>query len=92
MKSVAVVSSLLFSGLAVAQTQSKPFNLVVKSDDKSLDGAALAACHSGAAIESLCIAGDDGSEFYFNTTEGTQAPIEGYVAPSSLIYNLPARK
>ncbi|KAH9882792.1 hypothetical protein J1614_000158 [Plenodomus biglobosus] len=31
------------------------FHLLIKSDDPSLDGFTLAACHRGAAIESLCL-------------------------------------
>lgn len=90
MKFATIVGSLLFSGIATAQDiQSKPFNLVIQSKDKTLDGQRFGACHTGAAIESLCLSGRDGSDFYFNTTKGAQTPIKGYVAPGVLVYNLP---
>ena len=92
MKFTAVVSSLFLAGAAVAQeVQSKPFNLVIKSDDKSLNGQEFAACHTGAAIESLCLAGDTGSKFYLNTTKGSTAPIKGGTPSGALVWNLPSR-
>ena len=35
--------------------QSDPFFLVLHSDDSTLNGKALTACHEGAAIEGLCV-------------------------------------
>ncbi|KAI2634101.1 hypothetical protein GGS26DRAFT_30355 [Hypomontagnella submonticulosa] len=61
-------------GLALAQTnylnQSAPFNLVLSSDNSTLNGVKLTACHSGAAVESFCFF-EGSSEpqfqtFYFN--------------------------
>ncbi|KAJ5690181.1 hypothetical protein N7462_004573 [Penicillium macrosclerotiorum] len=90
MKSIAALSSLLLLGVATAQEiQSKPFNLVIQSDKKALNGEKLAACHSGAAIESLCLAGGSGSQFYLNTTKGETAPIKGDGLPGALVWNLP---
>ncbi|KAL6850689.1 hypothetical protein ACO1O0_007813 [Amphichorda felina] len=91
MKSFAIVSSLLLSGLVSAQDeQSEPFNLVIKSSDTSLDGQKVSACHEGAAIESLCLLRDtQGSEFYLNTTEGSVPPIDGYEPTAKLVWNLP---
>lgn len=93
MKLIAIASSLLLIGLATAQDQqSRPFNLVVSSSDTALDGQKLVSCHSGAAIQSLCIYGAaGGSEFFFNTTEGAQSPLEGYEAGGSLVWNLNIR-
>lgn len=90
MKFVAILSSLLLSGFAAAQDQqSKPFNLIIKASDNSLDGQKFSACHTGAAIESLCISGDKGSEFFFNTTKGSNSPLDGYEPSSTLVWNLP---
>lgn len=93
MRSNAILSSLLFGSIAIAQdVQSKPFNLVIHSADTKLNGQKFAACHTGAAIESLCLAGVDGSEFFFNTTEGSQTPLEGYEPAGTLVWNLPIGK
>ncbi|CAI7647721.1 unnamed protein product [Penicillium pancosmium] len=90
MKSITALTSLLLLGAVTAQEiQSKPFNLVIQSENKAIDGQKLAACHTGAAIESLCLAGGSGSEFYLNTTEGSQAPIKGDKPSGTLIWNLP---
>lgn len=90
MKYIAALSSLLLLGATTAQEiQSKPFNLVIQSDKKAINGQKLAACHSGAAIESLCLAGGSGSEFYLNTTKGSQSPIKGLKPSGALIWNLP---
>lgn len=88
MKTIAVSSLLLLGAATAQQIQSKPFNLVIQSANKSLNGEQLSACHSGAAIESLCLAGA-GSEFYLNTTQGQQAPIEGLSPSGTLIWKLP---
>lgn len=93
MKFTTVVSSLMLGGVATAQdVQSKPFNLVIQSSDKSVDGQQLNACHSGAAIESLCLSGNTGAVFHLNTTKGEIEPIKGGGLPGSLTWYLPARK
>ncbi|KAJ5087933.1 hypothetical protein N7456_011549 [Penicillium angulare] len=93
MKSIIALSSslLLLLGAASAQeVQSKPFHLVIsQAAKKSFNGEKLAACHSGAAIESLCLAGDSGSQFYLNYTKGEQAPVKGNGFPGALVWNLP---
>ncbi|KAJ6155675.1 hypothetical protein N7470_006241 [Penicillium chermesinum] len=90
MKSFAVVSSLLLLGAATAQeVQSKPFELIIESAKKSYNGQQLSACHTGAAIESLCLAGNSGTHFYLNTTKGEEAPIKGSGLPGTLVWNLP---
>ncbi|KAJ5982041.1 hypothetical protein N7451_012141 [Penicillium sp. IBT 35674x] len=69
--------------------QSKPFKLVItQATEKALDGEQLSACHTGAAIQSLCLAGSSGGPFYLNHTKGREAPIKGDSLPGSLIWNL----
>jgi hypothetical protein len=53
--------------------QSAPFNLILLSHNKTLNGSALGACHEGAAIEGLCLAGNPTpgttyEQFQFNTS------------------------
>jgi len=58
-------SSIIASILALGTTQitaqflnaSAPFNLIVLSDNSTINGSALTACHEGAAIEGLCLGG-----------------------------------
>ncbi|KAI1099644.1 hypothetical protein F4804DRAFT_321415 [Jackrogersella minutella] len=77
--------------LALAQSsypnQSAPFNLVLSSSNSSLNGLKLAACHSGASVESFCL--DESVQtpefqtFFFNASANpTTSP--GYL-PSGLI-------
>jgi hypothetical protein len=47
--------TLLASTSAQNTNQSAPFNLVLSSRNKTLSGKYLEACHSGAAIETLCL-------------------------------------
>ncbi|KAJ5733755.1 hypothetical protein N7493_002541 [Penicillium malachiteum] len=91
MKSLLALSSFLLLGAVAAQeVQSKPFYLVIASaGKKSYNGQKLAACHTGAAIESICLAGTSGSEFYLNTTKGEEAAIKGEGLSGTLIWNLP---
>lgn len=89
MKTIAAISSLLLLGAATAQeVQSKPFYLAIQSANKTLNGEKLSACHSGAAIESLCLAGD-GSQFNLNTTTGEESPIKGQAPAGTLTWKLP---
>ena len=90
MKFIAVISTVLAGASAVVgQIQSKPFRLQLVSSDKALDGKGIAACHTGAAIESLCIVKGKGVNLYFNTTEGDTEQAPGYTKTGALIYNLP---
>ncbi|KAG5949817.1 hypothetical protein E4U53_005731 [Claviceps sorghi] len=61
----------LASGLVAGRyNRSKPFNLVIESSDKELNGQAFQACHTGAAIESICLIKDSKATFYLETSEG----------------------
>ncbi|KAH7329714.1 hypothetical protein B0I35DRAFT_420694 [Stachybotrys elegans] len=80
---------ITLAGITAAQdVQSPPFSLVIFSKDKTLNGQNFTACHTGAAIESLCL-GYSGSEFYLNTTEGGQSALPSYTQSGPLIWNLP---
>jgi hypothetical protein len=93
MKASSILLSLAAATIASAQDcsqvsepyyniTSKPFHLVVQSDDGKVNDT-LSACHVGAALESLCLSnaktGSSSSpipaaEFYFNTSVYSQAP------------------
>lgn len=79
-----LTATLLLLGLTALQasaqdyTTSTPFTLQLTSDDPEYDGQFLGACHSGAAIEQLCIAGNDSTPtsyntFALNTTTGDES-------------------
>lgn len=53
----AALATILGSAMVVSgqDIQSKPFNIQLESDNKDLNGQYIGACHSGAAIESLCL-------------------------------------
>ncbi|OAQ98760.1 hypothetical protein LLEC1_05795 [Akanthomyces lecanii] len=94
MKFTTIASSVLLSGLAAADDiQSKGFKLVLDSEDGSINGKTISSCHSGAAIEGLCIgssAPDAYSTYYLNTTQGsTGSPVQGYSDSGKLVWNLP---
>ncbi|EGO58266.1 hypothetical protein NEUTE1DRAFT_63973 [Neurospora tetrasperma FGSC 2508] len=89
-----VLAALTATAAVQAQTYSQdgPFNLKLKSDDSSLDGKYLYACHAGAAIESLCLgstespAGSSSASFYYNYTVNDNVPSNSGL----LIWNLQA--
>ncbi|KAJ3495150.1 hypothetical protein NLG97_g3597 [Lecanicillium saksenae] len=94
MKFTTIATSVLLSGLAAADDiQSKPFKLVLDSSaNGSLNGKTISSCHSGAAIEGLCIGEDKDSEYqtyYLNTTQGATSPVEGYEPSGKLVWNMP---
>ncbi|KAF2704595.1 hypothetical protein K504DRAFT_461356 [Pleomassaria siparia CBS 279.74] len=75
--------ALAASTSAQYYNQSKPFHLVVVSENKTIDGDTLSACHTGAAIESLCLSKQPSSSkptpitpatFYFNTSNSAITP------------------
>ena len=49
--------ALAIPALAQTYNQSAPFNLVLLSKNGTYNNVALGACHTGAAIESLCVSG-----------------------------------
>lgn len=76
---IAVCAALLaFAAGSYAQNynQSTPFYLILLSEDPTLNGTGLVACHEGAAIEGLCSAAAlnisqiANNYFQFNTTTG----------------------
>ncbi|KAI1860479.1 hypothetical protein JX265_009878 [Neoarthrinium moseri] len=92
-KTLALLSAL---GLATAQSnypfQSAPFNLVISSSiNETLNGRKLGGCHSGAAVESLCLYDGAAQEsfytFYFNTTSDATDPDT--LQTGLLTWNLP---
>lgn len=89
MKLITVLSSLLLAGVATAEIQSKPFHLVLRSANQHFDGKQLLPCHTGAAIESLCVYGNSGARYHFNTTKGDTSPVKGYTPSGVLTWNLP---
>lgn len=85
----------LFFSATSAQTfpnQSGPYALKVSSDDAAINGKYLYACHSGAAIEQLCL-GDKGENpstfgsYYFNSSEWSEE-VNGSKT-GVLVWNLP---
>lgn len=77
--------------------QSAPFHLVLESENKTINGQYLAACHTGAAIESICLAGIPSPSkpgeikaptFNFNTSENYLPTVEGNSPPGLLTYEL----
>lgn len=87
--SLACLSALAGFAFAQNDVQSKPFQLTLcTDDDKSLNGKTLSACHTGAAIESLCLTEGPGSKFRFNTTKGQEAEAKGYTASGKLVWDL----
>lgn len=76
---------------------SKPFSLVLLSDNSTINGSKLAACHTGAALESLCLSGVGGVSnpdsvpavtFNFNTTADASTPNATIGTLGILVYTL----
>lgn len=93
MKSFAVLSTIALSGLATAQdVESKPFKITVHSEDKSIDGFGVGACHSGAITETLCIGRTPGVDFTFSHLKDAPITIKGDGPEGVLRYTLPTCK
>ncbi|KAM3505454.1 hypothetical protein MY11210_007951 [Beauveria gryllotalpidicola] len=87
MKTTAVATSFLASTLAVwaQDVQSEPFNIQLTSYDAGVNGKYIGACHSGAAIENLCLTSRPVT-MHLNSTSG-QNPNNGlltWLLPSNL--------
>ncbi|OCL02003.1 hypothetical protein AOQ84DRAFT_197696 [Glonium stellatum] len=91
MKASFIASLFAFAAAtAVAQytTQSAPFYLIVLSQNATLNGTALDACHEGAAIEGLCRGGSIAPStasttlFQFNTSSSSNTTVDqaGYLS------------
>lgn len=103
MKSTTLALSLAAAIVATAQDSepyynitSKPFQLVVSSEDGKIQDT-LSACHTGAALESLCLSNSnttskpnpgDASVFNFNTSIYSQAPEPNFGVPGILTWFL----
>lgn len=96
MKFTTLATSTLAAGLVAADDiQSKGFKLVLSSADSTINGQTISACHSGAAIEGLCLSGKGAGEystFYHNTTTGQTSPVKGYTTYGKLVWNMPYGK
>ena len=76
---------------------SKPFSLVLSSDDTKIDGQTVSACHTGAALESLCLSGGGSisspnpvtpTTFNFNTSTDAFTPDATLGTPGILTWTL----
>jgi len=93
---------ILALGLAASTSaqylnQSKPFHLVLVSKNKTIDGDTLSACHTGAAIESLCLSNSNSTSkpnpiapavFTFNTSDSVVVPNVTLGVPGIVTYKL----
>ncbi len=77
------ISAALASAAAQYNNQTGPFNLQLVSSDDSHNGVYLAACHEGAAIESLCLLNTTAPatpNFYYNFSDTpTFTSTSGYL-------------
>ena len=89
--------TLAASTTAQYYNQSKPFHLVVVSKNQTINGDTLSACHTGAAIESLCLSNSISvskpnpiapATFYFNTSDSVVTPNATLGAPGIVTYVL----
>lgn len=76
---------------------SKPFSLVLTSENSTINGSTLSACHTGAALESLCLSRGGGvsnptaipaSAFNFNTSFDPFTPNATLGTPGILTWTL----
>lgn len=106
MKLITPTTALLFAASANAQCEtgppfynetSKPFSLVLTSGNSTINGSTLSACHSGAAIESLCLSRGGGvsnpnpipaTTFNFNTSSDPFTPNVTLGTPGILTWTL----
>jgi hypothetical protein len=100
MKLIISTLTLALAALTNAQydVESKSFHLVLSSKDTKVNGQTLSACHTGAAIESLCLSSIPSTSkpdpiaaavFRFNTSSNIDTPAGGDV-PGILTFLLNA--
>lgn len=92
-----ITLALIASTAAQYDKQSAPFYLILSSENKTVNGQYLSACHEGAAIEALCLAKAPSpskpgeiaaSTFAFNTSETVVTPNATLGAPGWVTYEL----
>lgn len=95
MKTTTSLLPLLIAACTNAQSfyneMSKPFNLVLTSDNTTINGKTLATCHSGAALETLCLSTGDAvpaTSFNFNTSTDAFTPNATLGTPGILTWLL----
>jgi hypothetical protein len=88
-------SALLLATATTAQytNQSAPFHLIVLSENSTVNGSTLFACHEGAAIEGLCLGSkeivDTTTVYNFNTTTNEGLVFNATIGePGYLTYEL----
>lgn len=97
----AISALALFAAAARAQLYynetSAPFNLVLSSENSTINGTTLSACHTGAALESLCLSQGGGVsnptplpavQFNFNTSSDPYTPNATLGTPGILTWTL----
>lgn len=95
MKTTVLAAFGALTGIASAQfynVSSKPFHLVLKSENDTLQGATLFACHEGAAIEGLCLGSKNltGADvFNFNTSSFSEPTNSSIGDTGILSWTLP---
>ncbi|KZM24312.1 uncharacterized protein EKO05_0005637 [Ascochyta rabiei] len=101
MKTATSIFSLALAAATNAQfynETSRPFNLVLTSDNTTINGQTLSACHTGAALESLCVSGIGSvskpnpiapTTFNFNTSTDPFTPNATLGTPGILTWTLP---
>jgi hypothetical protein len=96
MKTVLLLLAVAVSAQFYNET-SEPFNLVLTSDNTTINGSTLSACHTGAALESLCLSSGGGvsnptpiaaTTFNFNTSTNPFTPNVTIGTPGILTWTL----
>lgn len=90
---LSIATIFAFMGLQAAAQyldQSAPFHLVLKSENKTLNGKSLDACHEGAAVEGLCLGSkvSSASPVYTFNTSATDTPYKNLGKRGTLNFEL----
>lgn len=101
MKTLTSTLALLLAASTRAQLfynkTSPPFNLILISDNRTVNGSTLSACHTGAALESLCLSSGGGvsnpnpiaaATFNFNTSSDPFTPNATLGTPGIVTWTL----